>query len=72
MKKKPQFTAKNKCKSLGLEENIKLELREKTIDKLDDQNSDLNIENIDWSKRPNLALFSKLENFKWQNLEDFW
>ncbi len=48
------------------------ELERKATDKLDAENLDLDMENVDWPKRPDLALYFVPEDFEYQNPEDPW
>ena len=54
------------------EENVEPELGGKPIDKLDEENPDLDMENVDWPKRLGSALFFVPGDFECQNSEDPW
>lgn len=53
-------------------ENTNLELREKSIDKPIDENSDLNIKNTDWTKSLTSLFFFILRDFECYDSKNSW
>ncbi len=52
------------------EQNVEPELGGKATDKLDEENPDLDMKNVDWPERPGSALSSVPGDFECQNPED--
>lgn len=53
-------------------ENLEPQLEEEAMEKLDEENPDLDMENADWPERPGSALSSVPGDFECQNPEDPW
>lgn len=49
---------------------MELKLGKKATNKLDEEDTDLDIEDMNWLERPNSALFSISGDFKCQNPKD--
>lgn len=62
--KSPSLELEIEKRSPRSEKNVELKSGEKTIDKLEGKNLDLDMENVDCLERPNSALSSVLGDFK--------